>query len=41
MSFNLCNAFITFQTFINNILKKYLNVFCTTYFDDIFIFKNI
>ena len=39
--FNLCNALATFQTFINNILKKYLNVFYITYFDDIFIYNNI
>ena len=41
MLFNLYNAFITFQTFINNVLRKYLNVFCTTYFDNIFIYNNI
>ena len=41
MLFDLCNAFITFQTFINNVLRKYLNVFYITYFNDIFIYNNI
>ena len=39
--FNLCNILITFQTFINDVLKKYLNIFYITYFDDIFIYNNI
>ena len=41
MLFNLCNFSITFQIFINNVLKKYLNVFYITYFDDILIYNNI
>ena len=41
MSFDLCNALVTFQIFINDILRKYLNVFCIAYFDDIFIYSNI
>ena len=41
MLFSLYNAFITFQIFINNVLRKYLNVFCTIYFDNIFIYNNI
>ena len=39
--FDLCNAPITFQTFINNVLREYLNVFYIAYFDDIFIYNNI
>ena len=40
MFFDLCNIFATFQIFINDILKKYFDVFYTTYFDDIFIYNN-
>lgn len=40
MPFNLCNAPATFQTFINNVLREYLNVFCTAYLDDILIYSN-
>ena len=40
MFFELCNAFEIFQSFINNILREYLNDFCFNYFDDIFIFNN-
>ena len=41
MFFNLYNVSITFQIFINNVLKKYLNVFYITYFNDILIYNNI
>ena len=41
MLFNLCNASITFQAFINDVLREYLNVFCIAYFDDILIYSNI
>ena len=41
MSFKLCNASITFQTFINNVLRKYLNVFYIVYLNDILIYNNI
>ena len=40
MSFGLCNAFETFQSFINNTLREYLNDFCFSYLDDILIFSN-
>ena len=40
MFFEFCNAFEIFQSFINNILREYLNDFCFNYFDDIFIFSN-
>ena len=39
--FDLYNVFVTFQIFINDVLREYLNVFYTTYFDDIFIYNNI
>ena len=41
MLFNLYNVSITFQVFINDVLKEYLNVFYITYFDDILIYNNI
>ena len=39
--FELCNILVIFQIFINDVLKKYLNVFCTTYLNDIFIYNDI
>ena len=41
MFFELCNALNTFQTFINDILREYLNVFYFTYLNDILIYNNI
>ncbi len=38
MSFNLINAFVIFQTYINKILTKLLNSFCIVYLNDILIF---
>jgi len=38
MSFNLINAFITFQTYINKIMTKLLNDFCIIYLNNILIF---
>ena len=40
MSFELCNAFEIFQSFINVTLREYLNDFCTTYLNDILIYNN-
>ena len=40
MFFDLINALSTFQHFINDVLQRYLNVFCTTYIDDILIYNN-
>ena len=40
MPFGLCNAFSTFQTFINEVLREYLNDFCSAYLDDILIYNN-
>ena len=44
-SFSLANALLLFQSFINksfinNILYKILDKFCTTYIDDILIYSN-
>ena len=41
MSFELTNASTTFQTYINNVLRKYLNKFVTIYLDDILIYFRI
>jgi len=38
MLFNLCNEFVLFQKYINNILHEYLNKFCTAYLNDILIY---
>lgn len=40
MPFGLCNAPATFQAFINETLREYLDVFCTAYLDDILIYSN-
>ena len=41
MSFELCNALKTFQSFINVTFHEYLNDFCTNYMNDIFIYFKI
>ncbi len=38
MLFNLINAFVIFQTYINKILTELLNNFCVIYLNDILIF---
>ena len=40
MPFGLANAPATWQTFINDILRDKLDVFCTAYLDDILIYSN-
>jgi hypothetical protein len=40
MPFGLTNAPTSFQHFINNVLRYYLDVFVTAYVDDILIFSN-
>lgn len=40
MPFGLTNAPATFQHFINDCLRDYLDVFCTAYLDDILIYSN-
>ena len=39
--FELYNISITFQIFINNTLREYLDIFYTIYLDDILIYNNI
>ena len=41
MSFNLINASIMFQTFVNNILWCYLNQFIITYLNDILVYSKM
>ncbi len=38
MLFNLCNEFVLFQKYINNILHEHLNKFYTVYLNDILIY---
>ncbi len=38
MSFNLINASVTFQTFVNNVLRRYLNQFIIVYLNDILVY---
>ena len=40
MPFGLCNAPATFQAFINDVLREYLDVFCTAYLDDILVYSD-
>ena len=39
MFFDLVNALSAFQHFINDVLHEYLDVFCTTYIDNILIYS--
>ena len=39
MPFSLCNAPGTFQSYINNFLRKYLDVFCTAYLDNMLVYS--
>ena len=40
MPFDLANALSSFQHYINDTLRDYLDVFCTVYIDDILIYSN-
>ena len=40
MPFGLCNAPGTFQDYINESLREYLDLFCTAYLDDILIYSS-
>ena len=40
MPFGLTNAPATFQHFINDCIRDYLDIFCTAYLDDILIYSN-
>ena len=39
MLFELYNTTEIFQSYINSLLQKYLDVFCTTYLNDILIYS--
>ena len=38
MPFGLCNAPATFQSYINNALRDFLDDFCVAYLDDVLIY---
>jgi hypothetical protein len=40
MPFSLLNTPSSFQNYINDTLKEYLNEFCTVYLDDILIYSD-
>lgn len=40
MSFGLCSAPATFQAFVNDVLRDYLDQFIVVYLDDILIYSN-
>src|SRR5436853_1971119 len=40
MPFGLANAPSSFQHFVNDTLRPYLDVFCTAYIDDILVYSN-
>ena len=40
MPFGLCNAPGTFQGYINESLREYLDIFCTAYLDDVLIYSS-
>lgn len=39
MPFGLCNAPGTFQSYINEAVREYLDLFCTAYIDDILVYS--
>jgi len=39
MPFSLCNAPSTFQSYINKVLRDYLDNFCTAYLDDVLVYS--
>ena len=39
MLFGLCNTLRTFQNYINNSLREYLDVFCTAYLDNMLVYS--
>ncbi|KAI0996379.1 hypothetical protein K3495_g11802 [Podosphaera aphanis] len=39
-SFGLCGALETFQRFINNALREYLDIYCSAYLDDVIIYTD-
>ena len=39
MSFEIINTLITFQTYINNVLREHLDIFVMIYFNDILVYS--
>ena len=39
MLFELINASVTFQTYINNVLREYLNMFMIIYLNNILVYS--
>jgi hypothetical protein len=40
MPFGLSNALATFQAWINEVLRSFLDIFCTAYINNILVFSN-
>jgi hypothetical protein len=40
MPFGLSGAPSSFQTFINDVLRPYLDIFCSAYLDDVIVYNN-
>jgi hypothetical protein len=40
MPFSLSNALATFQAWINQVLRPFLDIFCTAYINNILVFLN-
>jgi len=40
MPFGLVNALSSFQYFVNNTLRPYLDIFCTAYINNILVYSN-
>jgi len=40
MLFDLCNEFVSFQKYINDILREFLDKFCIAYLNDILIYND-
>ncbi|KGO38464.1 reverse transcriptase [Penicillium expansum] len=40
MPFRLTNGPASFQHYMNDTLREYLDIFCTAYLDDILIYSN-
>src|SRR5437762_13249976 len=40
MPFGLANAPSSFQNFINDVLRPYLDIFCSAYLDDVIVYSN-
>jgi hypothetical protein len=40
MPFRLASALSTFQHYVNNTLRLYLDLFCTAYIDDILVYSD-